>query len=282
MKKTLSALLTVLLLFASLSACSTTDDEKSKEPSAPAVSQTISVPEETSEQTEESSEIPEEVNRTVQTLTPEEPVFDLSDFSPIGTEGATKILVRYTDVGDTIKNSLFQGNKDITDVYIEDGIINISKHAFSGCSSLKNIRLPRTLKTLGEDMGGVFAECSSLESIYIPDGITAIEKETFRDCASLKYVRLPNTLENIALWAFQGTSIASIKLPDSLKSIGRNALPSSLEALVLPDNVTSIFNIDAKIIYVKAGSVTQKTVLELIGDYGLTIPIEVIVLDADR
>lgn len=295
MKKTLSALLSALLFCMVLASCSTVDDsDKSNSSEVSCVNNSSEINgsepldeitegsnDESGEQ-EESSEIPEEVNRTVQTLTPEEPVFDLSEFSPIGTKGATKIIVRFADIGDTIKTSLFQGNKDITDVYIEDGIINISKHAFSGCSSLKNIRLPRTLKTLGEDMGGVFAECSSLESIYIPDGITGIEKETFYDCASLKYVRLPNTLKSIELWAFQGTSITSIKLPDSLKSIGRNALPSFLEALVLPDNVTYIFNVPAKVIYVKAGSVTQKTVLELIGDYGLTVPIEVIVLDADK
>lgn len=295
MKKTLSALLSALLFCMVLASCSTVDDsDKSNSSEVSCVNNSSEINssepldeisessnDESGEQ-EESSEIPEEVNHTVQTLTPEEPVFDLSEFSPIGTEGATKIIVRFADVGETL-DTRFSSNTEITDVYIEDGITQITKYAFYGCTSLKNIRLPKTLKTLGMDgLGGVFAECSSLESIYIPDGITGIEKETFYDCASLKYVRLPNTLENIALWAFQGTSITSIKLPDSLKSIGRNALPSFLEALVLPDNVTYIFNVPAKVIYVKAGSVTQKTVLELIGDYGLTIPIEVIVLDVDR
>lgn len=220
--------------------------------------------EESSEEASETST--EEIHYSEPTVKiPEEPECDLSEYSPMGTEGAAKIIVRYSDVGEKL-DARFFGNTEITDIYIEDGITQIMHGAFYGCTSLKSIRLPNTLVDLGSDRGRVFRGCTSLESIYIPDGITIIENETFYDCASLKYVRIPDTVQAIELWAFLGTSITEIKLPEALRSIGRNALPSQIEVLSLPDNITDIFSLDQKAVFVKQGSKTHETVENMINN----------------
>lgn len=258
MKKTLSALLTVLLLFASLSACSTTDDEKSNEPSAPAVSQDASISEESSKQTEESSQA---VPSTIVTDEDSSQSYDLSEYSPIGTEGATKIIVRYADVGDTLKDNVFYGNKEVTDIYIEDGITRIDSCAFYECSSLKSVRLPRTLINLGFNDSGkdgfVFYGCN-IDELYLPEGITALCESLFSGVH--KVLNMPDSIEYFGRSLYFGLGpTEGLKLPKALKRIDKDALSRDIKVWDLPDNIEYIWYLDADKVYVTENSTTHET-----------------------
>lgn len=200
---------------------------------------------------------------------PEEPEYDLSEYSPVGTEGATKIIIRYSDVGDTIPVDMFAGNKEITDVYIEDGIKVIGGGAFWECESLKSVRLPSTLVKFG-DQGFNFYGCGSLKAIYIPKGVKALNYGTFSFCG-LETVSLPEGFESISNDAFYGCfDLKSIKLPQSLKYIGRNGLPYArgdnpgIHVIELPDNLENLWYMDCEAIFVNKNSKTYET-LEICG-----------------
>lgn len=258
MKKTLSALLTVLLLFASLSACSSTDDEKSNEPSDPAVSQATDV----SNEAEESSQT---AHSTIVTDEDSGQSYDLSEYSPIGTEGAAKIIIKVEDVGKVLDDR-FMNNTEITHVYIEDGIETIDDFAFSCCTALKDVRLPRTLKSWGTEKGGggIFMGCKSLESIYIPEGIEYICEQAFFGCSSLKSVHLPEGITGLGIQSLNETALTEINLPSTLKTISKGAIPKSVTVLNLPDNIESIWSIWADtVVYVTEGSKTYEVVKQL-------------------
>ena len=60
--------------------------------------------------------------------------------------------------------------RGIENVVIENGITSIGNHAFYGASSVKNIKMPDTLTTIGWDAFG----SEKLESVVIPDSVAII------------------------------------------------------------------------------------------------------------
>ncbi|MDE7209666.1 MAG: leucine-rich repeat domain-containing protein, partial [Clostridia bacterium] len=84
----------------------------------------------------------------------------------------------------------------VTDLVIPDGIKYVRLY---GCKSLKNLTLPKTLRSLYE---ADFSNCSSLESITIPDSVVGIGPYVFANCTSLKSIKLPASLSEISMLAF--------------------------------------------------------------------------------
>ena len=95
----------------------------------------------------------------------------------------------------------FEGNCDITDVDIAEGVEEIGIGAFRDCLRLKNINLPTSLKKIGYE---AFKNCRALKTISIPEGIEIVKPKTFKDCVSLEHVRLPNSLKEVCWDSFAG------------------------------------------------------------------------------
>ncbi len=68
-------------------------------------------------------------------------------------------------------------------MHLPDSITKIEYSAFSDCSSLKEIKLPKNLKKIE---GRTFYN-SGLESITIPENVTSIDGDAFGSC-SLKVI----------------------------------------------------------------------------------------------
>lgn len=228
-----------------------TENEETSEP--PAVS-------------EEPSE--EESSETVYTLpvvdVPEEPEYDLSEYSPVGTPGAKKIIIRVSDVGDTIPADMFAKNNEITDVYIDDGIKVIGGGSFWKCESLESVRLPSTLVEFG-GQGFNFYGCGSLKAIYIPEGVKSLNFGTFAFCG-LETVSLPDGFECISSEAFYGCfSLTGITLPQSLKYIEKKGLPYAhgdnpgIHVIEYPDNLEEVWYPDCEAVFVNKNSKTYET-----------------------
>ena len=97
----------------------------------------------------------------------------------------------------------------------------LPQYAFYNRRSLTSVKLPKTLKTIGED---AFGDCSGLTSITIPDSVTTIGSNAFNGCSGLTSITIPDSVTTIEGGAFIGcSSLTSITIPDSVTSIGGDA-----------------------------------------------------------
>ena len=76
---------------------------------------------------------------------------------------------------------------------------------FYECYGLKSVKIPNTLKELGDD---VFLDCKNLTDITIPDGVTTI-----------------------GAFCFSGCGISTITVPDSVTSISGNPFSSDVKVM---------------------------------------------------
>lgn len=136
----------------------------------------------------------------------------------------------------------------ITEVIIEYGVTSIGKYAFYGCSSLKGITFPNSIKSFGTY---AFYSCSSLPGIIIPDGATYIGSDAFSLCSKIKDIAIPESVTFIDTDAFSFCpSLTSLKV-DKNNTIyyssnnciiekSTNVLVAGCKTSVIPDGVVSI------------------------------------------
>lgn len=124
---------------------------------------------------------------------------------------------------------------------LQTGITEIEGDAFSGCSMLKEIKLPSTLKKLDRY---AFAGCTSLQVIDLSHiGITELGERVFYECASLNEIKLPNTLIKLGTRVFDGcTSLKKIDLSQTgiTEIYPQMFMNSMLEEVKLPSSLTNI------------------------------------------
>lgn len=130
----------------------------------------------------------------------------------------------------TIVNGTKADNKTEKSQVLYDG-------AFSNCTSLESIKLPKTLSIIGKM---TFAGCHALKSITIPDSVSTISDYAFFDCRALTNVKLGKTLKSIGKYAFENCiTLPEIKIPASVTSIDDGAFSSCdvLTKLTVESNV---------------------------------------------
>lgn len=118
----------------------------------------------------------------------------------------------------------------ITSLKIPDTVVKIGEGAFSG-GKFTSLTLPQGITEVPEEM---CAGNMKLKSITVPENIIRIGDYAFRDCGSLSQITLTEGLESIGDGAFANepsyantkkpySSLKSIKLPASLRKIGKDA-----------------------------------------------------------
>ena len=155
------------------------------------------------------------------------------------------------------------------------GLIAIPSNAFAGCTALKAIELPKTVKNI---QNGAFSGCTSLTYLQIPVATNQIGKGILANCSSLttisvalgntNYVaedgvlfsnnmktllvypagkqgayEIPSSVETIFSYAFSGAAdLTSVILPHSLKNIDEGGFGkcTSLKFISIPASVKSI------------------------------------------
>lgn len=131
---------------------------------------------------------------------------------------------------ETIGEQALQGNSQLTGI-LDLSATNVSvikKSAFSGCSNLTRVVLPKTLKELGSrssSAGSVFNGCEGLRYIRVagssnqnavfelPEGLTYIGRQTFKNCFASDVdakVIIPASVETIGSEAFYSKRISQI------------------------------------------------------------------------
>lgn len=116
-----------------------------------------------------------------------------------------------------IKEKAFS-ESSIEEAIMTEGIHAIGARAFLGCTGLRQMIFPVTLKEIGD---------------YALAG-----------CESLKTISLPEMLEQIGAYAFSGTGLKNLQIPKSVYWIGEGALSCcmSMESIHVPENINQIPN----------------------------------------
>lgn len=157
--------------------------------------------------------------------------------------------------------SAFSDCSSLTSISLPKGVTSIGESAFYGCISLTNISLPDGVTSIGDN---AFAQCA-LISIILPEKLTSIGMATFANCEDLTSINLPKGVTSIGDGAFYGcTSLTSISLPDKLASIGMEAFGycSNLEEISL-SGINDQFELALPTLGGKAFTSTRLTTLYL-------------------
>ncbi len=123
-------------------------------------------------------------------------------------------------------------------ISIPDSVTYMGWGCFLNCTNLKSIDMP---KEMTDDLWVTFSGCTNLKSIVVPRGITHLNS-TFEGCSSLSNVVLPDGLKEIGGRSFEGcSSLYNIVFPDSLEKIESFAFSgSALNSITIPQYVNSI------------------------------------------
>lgn len=142
---------------------------------------------------------------------------------------------------------------------IPEGVTAIGTNAFTKVLSLRGLRLPSTLTTLGY---GAFNYCANLQYVTFNEGLASIDTNAFYNCRNLRAIRIPASVNHIAKYAFWGNFRAESVVVDPENPVYRSyeldwgGVPHSLNAIierstgtlirgfantVIPSTVTSLY-----------------------------------------
>jgi len=143
-----------------------------------------------------------------------------------------------TDLGDVFKG---QAITSFAELYYFTGLTAIADDAFSGCTRLSTVKLPKKLKGIG---ARAFEGCSSLKECLLPESVTEIGEAAFSGCKKLPELTLPIGITRIEPHCFENCIlIKEVALPISVRFIGEAAfagdtkLTSVTVKNVKPENI---------------------------------------------
>lgn len=158
---------------------------------------------------------------------------------------------------DTINALAFNAVLSMTELYIPDTITKIEKNAFNACNNIETIRIPFIGDSLSTSniFGYIFGTDSyemqksfvpmNLHKVIISDQVTNITNYAFYKCEQIQVVILSNSLERICNSAFEGTKIACLSLPISMKHIGHLVFENLDIKRIDISDLNSFLNIDS-------------------------------------
>lgn len=142
----------------------------------------------------------------------------------------------------SICNSAFINQVNLSSIKLPNSLKYIGDGAFYGCSGLTSINIPNSTIEIGYNC---FAICENLEEITLPNSLEKIGSECFISCKKLKAIEIPNKVTTLFEKTFYNCpQLKAIKLSSSLKSIGNECFNycTSLTSISIPGSVENIGN----------------------------------------
>ncbi len=159
-------------------------------------------------------------------------------------EGATDVFnncaVKSVEIGGSLCEGNFSECKYLESVYFLNSstVEEIPKCAFEYCGRLKNIKVPASVKKIGDSA----FEYSGLNSIELNEGLEIIENDAFGVTNGLTYVKFPSTLKSVGKYSFELSGLKRVDLNDGLETIDEKAFffNDNLTYVRIPKSVTYI------------------------------------------
>ncbi len=178
----------------------------------------------------------------------------------IGDCTDTSIIIPATYSGKAvtaIADEAFAGNTSIKDVFIPATVKTVGASAFDGCTALETVTFGDNpvLESIG---AGAFAGCTALTEFTVPANVTGIGGGVFAGCASLTAINVENGSESYKsidgnVYSYDGKAFVqyavgksdtAYEILDGATSIAPEAFSgaSSLKTVIIPEGVTVIGN----------------------------------------
>ena len=137
----------------------------------------------------------------------------------------------------TIKGYAFSGS-GLESIAIPETISYIGDYAFSNCNRLVSASIPKSANSLGIFIfenstnlkevtygptivkGELFHGCTSLKKVTLLEGVTSIEFKAFYNLTGLKEIHFASSTNTIKGYAFSGSGLESIAIPETISYIG--------------------------------------------------------------
>ena len=157
-------------------------------------------------------------------------------------EGALELPPKLTALG----ANAFDGCQNLTSIKINDKLERLTKYSFRNCSKVKTIYLANVSRI--DDQA--FDNCASLEKIIFNESLKTFGTNCFRGCSLLTTAGPIGSDSDVEFaWktqipanAFKGMPLTKVTLPNSIKTIGKEAFAftTNLIDIVLPANLEVI------------------------------------------
>lgn len=116
----------------------------------------------------------------------------------------------------SIDESCF-GYTPLVSAELGKGVAFIGNKVFDNCKNLKSIRIPSSVRSIGEF---AFRSCVSLVDAEFSEGIIELGDLAFNDCSSLEVIHLPNSITHFGFGMFQMcTSLREVYMGDGIEYI---------------------------------------------------------------
>ena len=187
-----------------------------------------------------------------------------SSLQQIGDECFRSVPLRTIDVPASVVEigaNAFSDNDQLQTATLHEGLLFLQQAAFEHCTQLGDVRLPNSLRVLGDWTfhdnkqrksytqpplisvvpAYICFGCENLTSVTLHDGVTAIGGSAFRSCTSLTHINLPEGLREISDWAFESVPLTKVTIPLTVKVIAERAFNAgNYERIVLPEGVEEV------------------------------------------
>lgn len=146
--------------------------------------------------------------------------------------------VLYDKSGETLL--IYPAAKTDTEYTILDGCTSLQNNSFRGNNNITTLNMPLSLETINSS---AINYANKLVNINMNEKATKIADNAFKSCSNLKNITYPNTIESIGDYAFNSTKITTLDIPQTVKSIGKNAFAgcsSITSEVVIPEGITTL------------------------------------------
>lgn len=135
---------------------------------------------------------------------------------------------------------VFNGFRRLVQVNLSEGLSSIGEAAFQRCVSLRKLKVPSTVKSIGDY---AMDDCQALKEVNLPDGLEKLGEFAFSNCSSLLRIKIPSGVDTVGLQTFHYcTSLMEVCLEEGVTEIGWEAFfnCSSLHTVKLASTMKMI------------------------------------------